>query len=67
MGHRATCEIKGIGEVGGEVAWVAAGRLGIKFDSEVDPDAARQSVGKPKTDTGYKPIIVGRRPGLNIR
>jgi hypothetical protein len=67
MGHRATCEIKGIGEVGGEVAWVAAGRIGIKFDSEVDPDAARQSVGKAKVDTGYKPIIVGRRPGLAIR
>jgi PilZ domain len=67
MGHRAKCEIKGIGEIGGEVAWVAAGRIGIKFDSEVDPDAARQSIGKAKLNTGFQPVPPSRRPGLAIR
>ena len=38
--------IRGVGAVAGRVAWVRKGRIGITFDSEVDPLKARRPVGK---------------------
>jgi hypothetical protein len=37
--------VRGIGSVGGTVAWVRRGRIGIVFDVEVDPKMARKPVG----------------------
>jgi len=39
------CELRGIGRVGGRIAWAAPGRLGVMFDHEVDPRDARKPVG----------------------
>jgi hypothetical protein len=44
-GTRVAIEIRGIGEVDGRVAWCAAGRVGISFDTPVDPRLARKPVG----------------------
>lgn len=38
--------IRGLGSVGGRVAWVRKGRIGITFDNEVDPLKARRPIGK---------------------
>lgn len=44
-GTRVSLDIRGIGDVSGRVAWCAEGRLGIRFDSPVDPRRARKPVG----------------------
>lgn len=54
------CALRGIGMVRGQVAWSAAGRIGIAFDQEVDPMLARKPLGdatKPKilSFTKYMP------------
>lgn len=38
-------DLRGIGTVLGKVAWNAAGRVGIAFDEQIDPIAARKPVG----------------------
>jgi hypothetical protein len=38
-------EVRGIGWVPGRVAWVVDGRIGVAFDVEIDPLAARKPVG----------------------
>lgn len=38
-------DVRGIGPVNGRIAWNAAGRVGIAFDSPIDPRAARKPVG----------------------
>lgn len=54
-------EVRGIGWVGGRIAWAAEGRVGIAFDSEIDPMLARKPVGKGGQTPGYaKPIITRR-------
>jgi hypothetical protein len=37
-------EIRGIGWIGGRIAWAADGRIGVEFDRPVDPLAARRRV-----------------------
>ena len=68
-GHPAICEIKGIGEIPGVVAWASGGRMGIRFDVEVDPNAARMTPAKADKDESlfHRLISPGRRPGLAIR
>ena len=44
-GEPVTVTVRGIGSVAGKVAWVRRGRIGIAFDVEVDPVAARKPVG----------------------
>lgn len=38
-------EVRGIGWIPGRVAWVTDGRIGVAFDIEIDPLAARKPVG----------------------
>lgn len=45
-GEPVVVTVRGIGTVAGKVAWVKRGRIGIIFDSEVDPLKARRPVGK---------------------
>ena len=52
-------DLRGIGEVGGKVAWCTEGRVGVAFDSPVDPKKARKAVGTSKpvnTPFPAKPI-----------
>ncbi|WP_420142051.1 PilZ domain-containing protein [Sphingomonas sp.] len=47
--ERVEVELRGIGTVAGRIAWFAAGRLGIAFDTPVDPRLARKPVtGNPQ-------------------
>ncbi|MGU3391468.1 PilZ domain-containing protein [Sphingomonas sp. M1A8_2b] len=48
-------DVRGIGEVGGKVAWCTEGRVGVAFDSPVDPKKARKAVGASKpVDTSFQ-------------
>ena len=53
-------DVRGVGWVQGKVAWVTAGRIGIAFDQQIDPMAARKpvvAVKKPKLDRPIKPLL----------
>ena len=41
-GDRVMVEMRGLGFVPGEVAWVRHGRVGVSFDSPIDPKLARR-------------------------
>ncbi len=41
-------ELRGIGEIGGKVAWCTEGRIGVALDSPIDPKKARKVVGVAK-------------------
>lgn len=45
QGQSVEFDVRGIGWVGGKVAWSAAGRVGIAFDRAIDPMLARKPVG----------------------
>ncbi len=60
-GDRIESEVRGIGLVRGKVAWAAEGRVGVAFDSPIDPKAARVPIGRaaaavtpPKTFGGIR-------------
>lgn len=44
-GTRVRVDLRGVGEIGGRIAWAAAGRIGIAFDQPIDPLLARKQVG----------------------
>jgi hypothetical protein len=48
-------EVRGIGWIPGRIAWTAEGRIGIAFDREIDPLAARKPVAARST-TIAKPV-----------
>lgn len=51
-------DVRGIGWVRGRIAWAAEGRLGIAFDTPIDPLLARKPVGQGKHTPHYvKPIL----------
>lgn len=61
-GTALVAEIRGIGQIPGEVAWARAGRAGISFRTEVDPERARRPIGGGRSETAYvRPIIVTER------
>lgn len=51
-GEEIQVELRGIGTVGGKIAWTASGRIGIQFDYAIDHRRARVPVG-----AGPKPLI----------
>jgi hypothetical protein len=61
IGKPVEIDVRGIGKVAGQVAWSAAGRLGISFDAPIDPMQARKPVVAPKNgpikDKPIKPIL----------
>jgi hypothetical protein len=60
-GESLDIEVRGIGWVGGAVAWVAEGRIGVAFDRAIDPMAARKPVGKGASTPVYaKPVLLRR-------
>ena len=44
-GIRLTAELRNVGKVKGNVAWVQGSRIGVAFDAEIDPKLARAPVG----------------------
>jgi len=57
IGTPVEVELRGIGKVKGEIAWTAAGRIGVSFEHPIDPMQARKPVGAPKSGpTKDKPI-----------
>lgn len=54
-------DVRGIGWVQGQVAWSAAGRIGVSFDRQIDPMLARKPVGAgAKTPVFVKPVLTRR-------
>ncbi|MBW4329284.1 PilZ domain-containing protein [Stakelama sp. CBK3Z-3] len=45
IGAKVEIDVRGIGWVQGSVAWATDGRIGVAFDNEIDPKAARKPVG----------------------
>lgn len=45
QGTPVRIELRGVGEVRGHIAWVTDGRIGIAFDTAIDPMRARKPVG----------------------
>jgi hypothetical protein len=56
IGRAVEVELRGIGKVAGQVAWTAAGRIGVAFDNAIDPLQARKPVGTQKAPAKDKPI-----------
>lgn len=58
QGQRVEVDVRGIGWVSGQIAWSAAGRIGVAFDRQIDPMLARKPVGQgAHTPTFVKPIF----------
>lgn len=53
-GNRVEVELRNIGKIGGNVAWIQDHRFGIAFDEEIDSQLARSSTasGGATGDTG---------------
>lgn len=47
-GNRVTVELRNVGKIKGNVAWVQDQRFGIAFDEEIDSQAARKPSGTPQ-------------------
>ncbi|WP_347275062.1 PilZ domain-containing protein [Sphingomonas sp. HITSZ_GF] len=60
-GSHVEVEVRGVGWVSGRIAWATDGRVGIAFDSSIDPMLARKPVGKgTHTPSFVKPILTRR-------
>ena len=58
QGLRVEFDVRGVGWVPGQVAWSAAGRIGVAFDRHIDPMLARKPVGQGgQTPVFVKPIF----------
>lgn len=54
-------DVRGIGWVPGQVAWSAAGRIGVAFDRQIDPMLARKPVGQGAHASSLAKPILPRR------
>ncbi|WP_066770904.1 PilZ domain-containing protein [Sphingobium sp. CCH11-B1] len=43
-GIRVTCELRGVGQVSGIIAWSRDEKIGMAFDAPIDPQLARKPV-----------------------
>ena len=50
-GNRVEVELRNIGKIGGNVAWIQDQRFGIAFDEEIDSQSARKAGGEVNSDT----------------
>ncbi len=53
-GNRVEVELRNIGKVGGNVAWVQDQRFGIAFDEEIDSQRARKPADENDLGAGSK-------------
>ena len=56
IGRVIEIKLRGVGKVTGQVAWTAAGRIGVAFDNPIDPLQARKPVVAQKAPVKDKPI-----------
>lgn len=67
VGTAVIVELKNTKPVKGKIVWATDGRMGVAFNTEIDPAKVRQPVGKGEDPTPdflkFKP---SRRPGLKI-
>jgi hypothetical protein len=63
-GDLVETELRGIGTVGGKVAWTAGGRVGVQFDAAIDPRLARKPVGGNPQPQLVKPSRTMWRPAI---
>lgn len=57
-GTTVALDLRGIGKVGGRIAWCAEGRVGITLDRPIDPMQARKPVGTGTSTPYYaKPLV----------
>ena len=62
QGQKLTAELRNIGRVKGEIAWCEGRRFGIRFDREIDAEAARRPVVAGETTPDFvKPVLVPSR------
>ncbi|WP_293857314.1 PilZ domain-containing protein [Sphingomonas sp. SCN 67-18] len=64
-GDRIESEVRGIGLVRGKVAWASEGRVGVAFDSPIDPKAARVPIGRAAAVAPPKPFGGIRRAAFS--
>lgn len=48
-GTTVLVDLRGVGEIRGRIAWATDGRIGIAFDTPIDPLLARKPVGSGRT------------------
>ena len=63
-GETVEADLRGIGPVGGHVAWTAPGRVGIAFDRQIDPRLARKPLGAGPQPQLLKPSRSMWRPSV---
>lgn len=56
QGAPVKIEVRGLGWVDGSIAWAAEGRIGIAFQREVNPMAARKPVAAGRAARAPKPV-----------
>ena len=61
IGAAIKLALRGLGDLGGRVAWCAEGRIGIALDRRIDPMLARKPVGGGKRTPTYATPLVVRR------
>ncbi len=66
-GTIVSAEIRGIGQIGGRIAWSSPGRAGVAFDAEIDPRLARANPGSKSVLPDYLKYEPSRRTGLAVR
>lgn len=66
-GTRVAVDVRNLGTIEGYVAWSTASRMGIRFDSEIDPEQAKVKQAAIPARGMLKPISTGSRPGLALR
>ncbi|MFW2829678.1 PilZ domain-containing protein [Sphingomonas sp. ID0503] len=66
--ERVALELRGIGWVGGKVAWSAPGKFGVAFDIDIDPKLTRKplATGGPRAAPMGPTVVNIRRPGLRF-
>ena len=67
-GQAVEFEIRNIGTVPGRIAWADGQRIGVAFDTPIDPQLARKPVGtKAAEGMLVRPLTLKpRRPGLRL-
>ena len=67
-GAKVNANIRGIGDIAGQIAWIIEQRAGISFDVPIDPKLARKPIPAPLPRASKGPTVdKSRRPGLKSR
>jgi hypothetical protein len=71
VGQAVEADLRGIGTIGGRIAWTEAGRAGVAFDYSIDPKLARAQPRLVPDNVHNQivkaPAIYEGRPGLRAR